>query len=288
MQNDIQNFNYYPFYAGLNYRVEPFGTPYRYPTAPAAGLATAQAAGPLTLADASSTPSSLAPKLGEFAIPRFLQRPALLRVQDVPSVVPMRYANALVHGDPETPILLSAAGSPAHVRLVFAGGSATFPGAFNIHGHQWREEPWTHASTVLGDNPLSQVFGAEAVVPYQTSNFLLKSAGGAHIVSGDYLYELFQQANLGLWGLLRVQDVTVIINSTELNTNTKQAEIKGSVMVKPGVGIPPTVTVTGNSTSCTAQVAPATGSWSCSGAFANGTNVTATSPAGGSYTATVR
>jgi hypothetical protein len=108
------------------------------------------------------------------------------------------------------------------------------------------------------------------------------------MVSGDYLYELFQNANNGLWGLLRVQDVTVIINSTELNTNTKQAEIKGSVMVKPGVGMPPTVTVTGNSTSCTAQVAPATGSWSCSGAFANGTNVTAKSPAGGSYTATVR
>jgi hypothetical protein len=295
MQNDIQNTGCpspscpMPFWAGLNYRVEPFISPYRYPKPPAAVLATVQAAGPLTLADASRTPSSLAPKLGEFARRRLLRRPTLLRgVQDTPSVVPMRYANALVKGDPETPILLSAAGSPARVRLVFAGGVATFPGAFNIHGHQWQEEPWTQASTVLGDNPLSQVFGAEAVVPYQTSNFLLKSAGGAHMVSGDYLYELFQNANNGLWGLLRVQDVTVIINSTELNTNTKQAEIKGSVMVKPGVGMPPTVTVTGNSTSCTAQVAPATGSWSCSGAFANGTNVTAKSPAGGSYTATVR
>jgi hypothetical protein len=125
----------------------------------------------------------------------------------------------------------------------------------------------------------------EQIVPYQVLNALLDYAGGATLVKGDYLYEMFQQQAIsqgGLWGLLRVQDVSVVI------TQASTTQVSGSVMVKPGTTPPTSVTVTpASGTGCSATV-NSNGSWSCSMSSTAGTKVTATTAQGGSYTATVR
>jgi len=200
-----------------------------------------------------------------------------------PDYVPKRYSNSLVGGEPETPILYTSAGMPVRIHMAFAGGTAVFPGVFTIHGHHWQEEPWTHDGSRLGFNPLSQTFGMEQMVPYQVLNALLDSAGGADRVSGDYLYEMFQgNAQNGMWGLLRVQDVAVVISQASTT------QIAGSVLVKPGATMPTSVIVKPVSGSgCNAPV-NSDGSWSCSVSSSAGTSVTATTAQGGSYTTTVR
>ena len=307
-QNDIDNqnnSNNFPnVQAGFNYRSEPFkGTPngfYRWPTQSKSALLEA-AARPKTLPEflalaqeenRSITLSSIERKGGEFTQQALERHPQALAAfiptlrattPGQKSYIPDRYSNSLVGGDPETPILYTSAGMPVRIHLAFAGGTASFPGVFTIHGHHWQEEPWTQDGSRLGSNPLSQTFGMEQMVPYQVLNALLDSAGGADRVSGDYLYEMFRDnATYGMWGLLRVQDVSVVISQASTT------EIAGSVMVKPGATMPTSVGVTPVSGSgCNATV-NSNGSWSCSMSSPVGTSVTATTAQGGSYTTTVR
>jgi hypothetical protein len=213
-----------------------------------------------------------------------------------------RYSNDLVKndtdtdnnpgqpGDPKTPILYTGTGMPVRIHMAFAGGSANAPGVFTIHGHQWQEEPWTNNSTSLGSNLFSQIFGMEQIVPYQVLNVLLDYAGGKDGVKGDYLYEMFQQkatSQGGMWGLLRVQDVSVVI------TQASTTQVAGSVMVKPGTTMPTLVTVTSTSgIACIDIMVNPNGSWACSigssVGMTAGSPLTATTAQGGSYTAIVR
>ncbi|HEV3041508.1 MAG TPA: hypothetical protein VHA33_27340 [Candidatus Angelobacter sp.] len=310
-QNDIDNQNnsgnFPNVQAGFNYRSEPFaktpssdGAVYRWPAQSQAKQVTKPKtlSGFLDEAKQEHRPinlSSIERKGGEFNLQALQRHPETL-AQLIPSLrsaaasqpeyIPERYSNSLVGGDPETPILYTSAGMPVRIHMAFAGGTAVFPGVFNIHGHHWQEEPWVREGSRLGFNSLSQTLGMEQVVPYQVLNTLLDSAGGADRVSGDYLYEMFRDnAQNGMWGLLRVQDVSVVIS------NASTTQIAGSVMVKPGTTMPTSVTVTPASGSGCSATVNSNGSWSCSMSSSAGTKVTATAQSGsssGSYTATVR
>lgn len=310
-QNDVQNkFQW----GGINYRTEPFMSPYRFGSqaAPAATPPPLSAAAAraetnsllrrLESRNASASLNSLSPKQGDLNTSALLDNPEPLKrmltaaPQAQVGQMAERYSNNLIgEKHPETPILHVVAGAPVRLRYVFAGGYTTFQGTFEVHGHQWEEEPWMAGSTILGHNPQSQVFGGEQIAPYQTSNFLLASAGGKARVPGDYVYEVFARANNGLWGLLRVEETSIVIHNARIrSTNPDVASIEGSVSVAPGVKMPKQITVAeevdasgsgsgdGTVASCIAEV-NADGSWSCTGPFKRGTTVTA-----GSYSAVVR
>jgi len=179
--------------------------------------------------------------------------------------------------------------------MVFGGGSNSGgDGVFAVHGHHWQAQPWTQGSTVIGNNPQSENYGAEQVVPNQVSNFVIDKAGGAGQVQGDYLYEMVQgNAEQGMWGLLRVQDVSVVITSATTTTG-----VAGTVSVNQGASFPATVQVTmvvqGVSSSCNAAVNATTGAWStqgppsCNITFQKGAQVTASVAQGAKFAAKVR
>jgi hypothetical protein len=129
------------------------------------------------------------------------------------------FSNAQLNppADPATPIFRASAGIPVRFRLVMPSTSTVnqAPFVFRIHGHGWQEEPYVANGTRIGSNPRSQVFGAQQVVPYEAFNFVLDQAGGPFKVTGDFLYETYQQsAGLGTWGLLRVEDGVVAVTGT--------------------------------------------------------------------------
>jgi hypothetical protein len=118
-------------------------------------------------------------------------------------------------GDPVTPIFRAAAGTPVRFRFVMPSTTTVTqaPFVFRIHGHGWQEEPFTAHATRIGHNPRSQYFGAQQAVPYEAFNFVLDRAGGEFDVVGDFLYETYlQSANLGTWGLFRVESDLVAVN----------------------------------------------------------------------------
>ncbi len=306
-QSDVQSrFSW----GGMNYRSEPFTTPYRFPNPPSAPAATPRATTTAAAAiqtsgrlrelesrNASASMNSLSPKQGDFQPSGLLEDSSALETLIAPkkgaaaaNPIPARYSNTIIttaNKDPETPILHVAPGTPVRVRYLYGGGYTTFMASFDIHGHHWEEEPWTHNSTVLGHNPQSQVFGAEQIAPYQTANFLLDMAGGAAMVPGDYIYETFQRNNVGTWGLIRVEGAAVVIHRAQIDDrNPNVASVAGSVSVEPGAEMPAEITVaaaeSGDSASCSAKVQP-DGAWSCTGPFQKGTTVRA-----GNYTAVVR
>ncbi len=134
------------------------------------------------------------------------------------------YSNSLVGREPVTPVFTAAAGQQVRMRLLQPHGA--FRGSsFVLHGHLWQRDPYvcpgsSHLglpgkctftevpSRGLGINPVGFYRGAqEGVLPYSHYDVLLRSAGGANAVPGDYLYR--DHASLGNlageWGLLRVQ-----------------------------------------------------------------------------------
>ena len=120
------------------------------------------------------------------------------------------FSNAQLNppADPATPIFRASAGTPVRFRFVMPSTSTVnqSPFVFRIHGHGWQEEPYVAQGTRIGPNPRSQFFGAQQVVPYEAFNIVLDQAGGPFNVTGDFLYESYQQAaGLGTWGLLRVE-----------------------------------------------------------------------------------
>ena len=116
--------------------------------------------------------------------------------------------NALVGGDPETPVFTATAGQQVRFRILNANGHPR-NNVFALHGHFWQEEPYTSNSKVIGSNPLSEFKGAQYGVGPSAHHEVIpvNGAGGARLVPGDYLYRSQEsfQFDGGLWGIFRVK-----------------------------------------------------------------------------------
>ncbi|MNJ19783.1 hypothetical protein D3C77_141070 [compost metagenome] len=135
----------------------------------------------------------------------------------------MAYSNALVGGDPVTPILRVKPGQPFRTHVLMPSGGSR-GATFQLDGHVWAFNPfqaervdlWGYpmkdagiGSVRFGYNPMAMYIGAqESVLPAAHFSFMFPSAGGANAVPGDYLYRDYAAfGNLGgIWGLLRVSD----------------------------------------------------------------------------------
>jgi hypothetical protein len=166
-----------------------------------------------------------------------------------------------------------------------------------LHGHGWQEIPFINNSTEIGSNVESQVFGTQQLLPYETSNMLLDSAGGSFRVSGDYLYQTFLGEAAGLWGLLRVSDDLVVITQAAFDPAARTTMIQGYEMANPTKGLSESMTIskqTGGGPKIklgTTSVNLANGTWNFTapaGSVALGDTVIVDSLKGGSYQTTVR
>jgi hypothetical protein len=123
------------------------------------------------------------------------------------STTPQVLSNSLplpTGGPPQTPTFTATAGDRVRFRVLQPGGDSVGQNImFEIHGHSWQQEPWIESSTKLGDNPKSNVLGADILVPHKALNILIDSAGGPKQVPGDYLYYNFLAGD-GAWGIFRV------------------------------------------------------------------------------------
>ena len=115
--------------------------------------------------------------------------------------------NAMVGGDPQTPVFTASAGQQVRFRVLNANGHAR-NNVFNLHGHFWQEEPYTNASKVIGNNPLSEFKGTQfGIGPSSHYEVIpVNGAGGARRITGDYLYRTNNsfQFDGGIWGIFRV------------------------------------------------------------------------------------
>ena len=121
--------------------------------------------------------------------------------------------------DPVTPIFSAQAGRPVRFRVLHSGGHARND-VFMVHGHIWQEMPYQTdpplnfvsfpdqpASNVIGINTKSPWHGAQwGHGPSNHFDVVIKQAGGAFNIPGDYLYRTFQsyQFDGGMWGIFRV------------------------------------------------------------------------------------
>ena len=115
--------------------------------------------------------------------------------------------NAMVGGDPQTPVFTARAGQAVRFRVLNANGHPR-NNVFNLHGHFWQEEPFTNNSKEIGNNPLSEFKGAQyGVGPSSHYEVIpVNGAGGARRVTGDYLYRTQHSFTFdgGVWGIFRV------------------------------------------------------------------------------------
>ncbi|MET0554084.1 MAG: hypothetical protein ABW221_13665, partial [Vicinamibacteria bacterium] len=123
--------------------------------------------------------------------------------------------NALVGGDPVTPVFAAPAGMPVRFRLLAPGGIGDNQQTFELAGHVWQKEPYTHGSTRIGSNPASEWTGTQTGFgPPAAYDVVLEdapggrggAAGGRFRVPGDYLYRSWVAAmfQVGGWGVFRV------------------------------------------------------------------------------------
>ncbi len=139
---------------------------------------------------------------------------------DVPNAH-MAYSNALVGGDPQTPVFYAKPGQPFRTHILMPSGGSR-GSTFQLDGHLWSVNPFQSEKSDLGGypmntpgvgsvkygyNPMSMYIGArESVLPAAHFSFMLPSAGGSNAIPGDYLFR--DNASFGntagLWGLLRV------------------------------------------------------------------------------------
>lgn len=115
--------------------------------------------------------------------------------------------NALVGGDPQTPVFTARAGQAVRFRILNSNGHMR-NNLFNLHGHFWQEEPFTNNSKAIGNNPLSEVKGVQYGIG-PTSHYEVipvNGAGGARRVTGDYLWRTQESFMFdgGIWGIFRV------------------------------------------------------------------------------------
>jgi manganese oxidase len=118
------------------------------------------------------------------------------------------FSNSKVAGDPQTPVFYAKAGMPTRMRVLTAGGKAR-NNALQVHGHIWRELPYSDHSTILWDNPKNE-FAPVFMGIGASSHFdllLRNGAGGKFKVIGDYMFRAQPSFLLdgGLWGILRVE-----------------------------------------------------------------------------------
>jgi manganese oxidase len=126
-------------------------------------------------------------------------------------------SNALVGGDPQTPVFAAPAGMPVRFRLLAPGGIGDNQQTFELTGHVWQKEPWADGSTRIARNPGSEWTGTQTGVgPPTTYEVVLEdgpggAAGGRFHVPGDYLYRSWVGAmfQVGGWGLFRVAPASV-------------------------------------------------------------------------------
>ena len=115
--------------------------------------------------------------------------------------------NAMVGGDPQTPVFTAKAGQAVRFRVLNANGHMR-NNVFNLHGHFWMEEPYTNNSKSIGSNPLSEFKGAQyGVGPSSHYEVIpVNGAGGARKITGDYLYRTQHSFTFdgGIWGIFRV------------------------------------------------------------------------------------
>jgi hypothetical protein len=115
--------------------------------------------------------------------------------------------NALVGGDPQTPVFTARAGQEVRFRLLNSNGHMR-NNLFNLHGHFWQDEPFTDNSKSIGNNPLSEFKGAVYGIGPSSHYEVIPTngAGGARRVAGDYLYRTQEsfQFDGGIWGIFRV------------------------------------------------------------------------------------
>ncbi len=150
----------------------------------------------------------------------------------------MRYvSNTLVAGDPETPVFTSSKGMPVRMRMVHPAGLAVQTWA--LHGHAWQEEPYVDGSSKIGTNRKSQWMGArDKFGPNNQFDIVLKKAGGAGEVTGDYLYRSFiaSENTGGIWGVFRVGEAksdVVTITALQALKGGKDYLITGVNSVNP-------------------------------------------------------
>jgi manganese oxidase len=126
------------------------------------------------------------------------------------------YTNALSNSqigglDPVTPIFTATVGQPVRFRMLEPTGHSR-NNVFDVHGHSWQEEPYVNGSQAIGSNSFSEVKGAQwGVGPSNHHDEVIKQAGGAFGVTGDYLYRTFNsfQFDGGIWGIFRVTSNSV-------------------------------------------------------------------------------
>lgn len=115
--------------------------------------------------------------------------------------------NALVGGDPQTPVFTASAGQAVRFRILNSNGHMR-NNLFNLHGHFWQEEPFTNNSKAIGNNPLSEVKGVQyGIGPSSHYEVIpVNGAGGARRVTGDYLWRTQESFMFdgGIWGIFRV------------------------------------------------------------------------------------
>ena len=119
-------------------------------------------------------------------------------------------SNALVNGDPQTPIFTATAGTPVRFRMIHPPGTGVSQ-VFTLSGHVWQRNPYKTVNNVsskeIGDNRQSQWIGSRDNHG-ATDHFdlIVDQAGGRMRVPGDYVYTVFlaDQAVTGGWGIFRV------------------------------------------------------------------------------------
>lgn len=119
-------------------------------------------------------------------------------------------SNGFVGGDPATPVFTAQVGQEVRFRVLEPNGHQRGT-TFQVHGHYWQREPYVSGavpSQFIGDNPLSEVYGAqEGHGPENHFDVLLEEAGGEFEVIGDFLFrdQGSFQFDGGTWGIMRVQ-----------------------------------------------------------------------------------
>jgi hypothetical protein len=202
------------------------------------------------------------------------QPPAVPGSEPIPANGTLGYAKAFSNSqikaadpkdqEPQTPIFRAAAGTAVRFRFVMPSTTTSLPMpfVFDIHGHGWQEEPFSPNGTRIAHNRRSQYFGAQQVAPYEAFNFVLDRAGGRFDVTGDFLYETYQQsAQLGTWGLFRVQAGLVTV--TEVRQEGSELTLSGRYQLsRANAGHSPKISVSsGSGPAVDATVDPEAQTW---------------------------
>lgn len=201
-------------------------------------------------------------------------------------------SDSLVAADPQTPVFVAEAGKPLRMRMLHPAGLNEQ--VFVLHGHNWQEEPYTHDSTRIGSNPLSQATGSrDAFGPNASFDVVLDHAGGTEAAQGDYLFRTYIGSDFlgGMWGIVRVgppgKDVVTVTQFCSV-APTNKLTIQGVNTVNPSTHhMAKTVNIldAAGAIVTTAKVDPITGEWEIqSSASGPPAAITVVSPQGGTAT----